>query len=149
MNLLKSDPSSELHKVFYRLKRVLWQTRIFWRPQAEPHEMSAAGDWVPPVYISETNAAYLIQVEIPEVRKEDVRVTILNGTLTIAGERERNGTGKKLRLARSCENFAQRFKLPDDTDEDTVVSEYRDGMMNVTLPKSDKAGFREAHIAVS
>ena len=95
MNLIKWDPFRELEDVSNRLNR------IFGRSPARiesGNEMLAVADWAPSVDISETDAAYLVKAEIPGVKKEDVKVTIQDGMLTIQGERkqekeEKNKTG--------------------------------------------------------
>ena len=84
MNLIKWDPFRELEDVSTRLNR------IFGRPLVRSesgNELLAMADWAPSVDISETDAAYLIKGEIPGVKKEDVKVTIQDGMLTIQGER--------------------------------------------------------------
>jgi HSP20 family protein len=82
--------------------------------------MLAVADWSPSADISETDAAYLIKAEIPGVKKEDVKVTIQDGMLTMQGERkmEKEEKGKKFhRIERSYGNFVRSFRLPDDADE--------------------------------
>lgn len=131
MSLLKLDSFGGLENVLNRLKRILWRY---------PDKTLAAGDWTPAIKISQTGTAYLIKAEIPDVKKEDVRVTIRKGMLTIEGERktEKLGWDKKLVHARSCDSFVQSFRMPDDTDEATVETVFKDGMVNVTLPKTLK-----------
>lgn len=141
MSLLKWLPFRELKEVLNSLKRIFWQ-----HPTEVCHETLAAGDWTPPVKISQTDTAYLIKAEIPDVKKEDVQVTIQNGMLTIEGERKLESKGEKRRLDRSCNSFVQRFQMPADTDEATVETEFRDGFMNVMLPKTQKANAPKAKI---
>lgn len=137
MSLLKWDHFGGLEDVLNRLKRMFLRY---------PTEMLVAGDWTPIVKISQTDTAYLIKANIPEVNKEDVRVTIQNGMLTIEGERkpEKKGRDKKLAHTRSCDSYTQSFRMPDDTDEATVETEFKDGMMSVTLPKTAKANIAVA-----
>lgn len=131
MSLLKWDAFGALEEVLNRLKRTFWRY---------PAEKLAARDWVPTIKISQTGTTYLIKAEIPEVKKENVRVTIRKGMLTIEGERkpEKQGWDKKLVHARSRDSFVQSFRMPEDTDEATVKTEFEDGMVNVTLPKTLK-----------
>ena len=139
MNMVKWDPFRELEDVSSRLNR------IFERPLIRSEsgkEMLAVADWAPSVDISETDAAYLIKGEIPGVKKEDVKVTIQDGMLTIQGERkhEKEEKGKKFhRVECSYGNFMRSFQMPDDADENNVKAEFKDGMLNVTLAKSAKA----------
>lgn len=146
MSLLKWDTFGALEEVLNRLKRTFWRY---------PAEKLAARDWVPTIKISQTGTAYLIKAEIPEVKKEDVRVTIQNGMLTIEGECKpvKQGRDKKLGHVRSRDSFVQSFRMPDDTDEATVDTEFKDGMVSVTLHKtqminSPKASTRAINIPV-
>lgn len=149
MNLVKWDPFRELEDMSSRLNR------IFGRPAlrtGSDHEMMAVADWMPSVDISETDTAYLIKGEIPGVKKEDVKVTIQDGMLTIQGERkqEKEEKGKKFhRVECSYGNFVRSFRVPDDADEAGVKAEFKDGMLNVTLPKSEKAKPKSVNVTVS
>jgi HSP20 family protein len=145
---MKWDPFRELEDVSNRLNRV------FGRPLArmEPNEMFTMADWTPSADISETDTAYLIKAEIPGVNKEDVKVTIENGMLTIQGERkmEKEEKDKKFhRIERSYGSFMRSFRVPDDADESAVKAEFKDGVLNVTLTKSAKAKPKAVNVSVS
>ena len=76
------------------------------------------------------------------MKKEDVKVTLEEGVLTIQGERrqEKQESGKKYhRVERSYGSFARSFTLPDLVDEEKVKAEFKDGVLNLQLPKSEKA----------
>ncbi len=83
MNLVKWNPFNELEDVSNRLNSLFGRL-----PARTESGQLALADWTPSVDISETDAAYLIKAEIPEVGKENVKVTLQNGMLTIAGERK-------------------------------------------------------------
>lgn len=149
MSLVKWDPFRELEDISSRLNRIFG--RVTTRPEPD-REMLATADWTPSVDISETDTAYLVKGEIPGVKKEDVRVTIQDGMLTIQGERkqEKEEKGKKFhRIERSYGSFVRSFRLPDDTDENKVKAEFKDGMINITLPKSAKAKAKAVEVSVS
>lgn len=149
MNLIKWDPFRELEDVSSRLNRIFGRTAG--RTESD-NEMLAVADWMPSVDISETDAAYLIKGEIPGVNKEDVKVTIQDGMLTIQGERkmEKEEKGKKFhRVECSYGSFVRSFRVPDDADESAVKAEFKDGMLNVTLPKSAKAKPKSINVSVS
>jgi HSP20 family protein len=149
MNLLKWDPFRELEDVSNRLNRIFGSSPA--RARAG-NEMLALADWTPSVDISETDTAYLIKAEIPEVKKDDVKVSIQEGMLTIQGERkqEKEEKGKKFhRIERSYGSFVRSFRVPDDADESGVKAEFKDGMLNVTLPKSEKAKTKSINVAVT
>jgi len=76
-------------------------------------------DWSPLVDITEDEKEYVIKTDLPEVKKEDVKVTVENGIVTITGERklEKEEKGKRYhRIERSYGNFVRSFSLPDDAD---------------------------------
>ncbi|MGE0642154.1 MAG: Hsp20/alpha crystallin family protein [Nitrospira sp.] len=139
MALVRWDPFRELEEVSDRLNR------MFARPAtraANGKETMIVADWTPSVDISETEGEYQIKAEIPDVKKEDVKVTLEDGVLTIQGERkhEKEEKGKKYhRIERSYGSFVRTFSLPDVIDEDKVRAEFKEGVLNLSLPKSEKA----------
>lgn len=149
MNLVKWDPFRELEDVSNRLNRIFGQPS----PRSgASNEMLAVADWAPSVDISETDAAFLIKGEIPGVKKEDVKVAIQDGMLTIQGERrqEKEEKGRKFhRVECSYGSFMRSFRVPDDVDESKVKAEFKDGMLNITLPKSAKSKPKAVNISVS
>lgn len=139
MAIVRWDPFRELEEVSDRLNRMF--TRPAMRTSNNKETMIVA-DWTPSVDISETEGEYQIQVEIPDVKKEDVKVTLEDGVLTIQGQRkqeqEESGT-KYHRIERSYGSFARTFSLPDVIETDKVRAEYKDGVLHLYLPKSEKA----------
>ena len=137
MTLVRWDPFRELEDMSERLNRV------FSRPSLRNSgkENLTVADWMPTVDISETEGEYLIKAELPEVRKEDVKVTVENSVLTLQGERrqEKEDKGKRFhRVERSYGSFVRSFSLPESVDESAVKAEYKDGVLNLHLPKSEK-----------
>ena len=139
MALVRWDPFRELEEVSDRLNR------MFARPATRAtngKETMIVADWTPSVDISETDGEYQIKAEIPDVKKEDVKVTLEDGVLTIQGERkhEKEEKGKRYhRIERSYGSFIRTFSLPDVIDEDKVKAEFKEGVLNLSLPKSEKA----------
>jgi HSP20 family protein len=112
-------------------------------------EPLAVAEWAPLVDISEDDKEYLIKAELPEVKKEDVKVTAEEGTLTITGERkfEKEEKGKKYhRVERAYGTFVRNFSLPDNASAAKVSAEFKDGMLTVHLAKTQKA--KPQHIEV-
>jgi len=139
MTLVRWDPFRELEDMSDRLNRMFSRRAL---PQANGKETMVVADWVPSVDVSETDGDYQIKAEIPDVKKEDVKVTVENGVLTIQGERkqEKEEKGKKYhRVERSYGSFVRSFTLPDLVDEEKVKAEFKDGVLNLQLPKSEKA----------
>jgi HSP20 family protein len=147
MSIVKWDPFVELEDVSKQLNRIFGK----FPARTEPGPLATA-DWAPSVDISETDAAYLIKCEIPGVNKEDIKVNIEDGMLTMSGERrrEKEEKGKKFhRIERSYGSFMRSFRLPENVDEAAVKAEFKDGMLNVTLPKSAQAKTRSTNVTVT
>ncbi|HKP01347.1 MAG TPA: Hsp20/alpha crystallin family protein [Nitrospiraceae bacterium] len=139
MTLVRWDPFRELEDVSDRLNQ------MFQRPalaRTNGKETMVVADWAPSVDVSETEGGYQIKAEIPDVKKEDVKVTLEDGVLTIQGEQkqEKEEKGKRYhRVERSYGRFVRSFTLPDVIDEEKVKAEFKDGILNLALPKSEKA----------
>ncbi len=137
MTVVRWDPFRELEDMSERLNRVFSRPAL----RTSGKENLTVADWMPTVDISETEGEYLIKAELPEVRKEDVKVTVENGVLTLQGERrqEKEEKGKRFhRVERSYGSFVRSFTLPESVDESGVKAEYKDGVLNLHLPKSEK-----------
>jgi HSP20 family protein len=149
MNLTKWDPFKELNDMSQRLNR------MFGRPVAHSEagrDAMTTIDWAPSVDISETDNEYVIKAEIPEVKKEDVKVTVEDGQLTIQGERkqEKEEKGKRYhRIERSYGSFMRSFDVPDNVDESKAKAEFKEGMLTLTLPKSEKAKPKALEVKIS
>lgn len=103
---------------------------------------ATSGDWMPSVDIVEDDKEYTIKAELPEVKKEDVSVTVENGVLIMRGERkfEKEEKNKRYhRIERSYGSFVRSFVMPDDVDEAKVNAEFKDGLLKVHVAKSEKA----------
>ena len=145
MALIKWEPMREFEDLFDRYTRAMgW-------PANRGQELMTKGDWLPRVDISETDGEFVIKAEIPEVRKEDVKVGVDNGILTIQGERkqEKDENKEKFhRVERYYGSFVRSFTLPDNVDEAGIRASFKDGMLNLTLPKSAVAKPKTIEISV-
>lgn len=106
-------------------------------------------DWSPAANISETDKEYLIKAELPEVKKEDIKVSMENGVITISGERKQEKEAKsenEIRVESFYGAFSRSFALPDNIDEKAVSAESRDGVLRIHIPKT--AGAQPKQIAV-
>ena len=98
--------------------------------------------WSPVVDIEETEQNYLIRVELPGLDKDKVKVVVENGVLTLSGERdlERKVEGKTFhRVERSHGTFSRSFTLPEDVDSESVVANFKDGLLEIHVAKHEKA----------
>ena len=142
MNLIRYEPPTfplfrEMEELSDRLNRV-FGGRV--RANGDDQAVKLT-DWMPPVDIQETETEYLIKAELPDVRKEDVKVTVENGVLTVRGERkqEKEEKGKKFhRIERSYGTFLRTFTVPSDAEENKVAADFKDGILRVHLPKTEK-----------
>jgi HSP20 family protein len=108
-------------------------------------------EWSPSVDISEDEKEYVVKAELPDVKKEDVKVNVEKGVLTITGERkfEKEEKGKKYhRIERSYGNFTRSFTLPEAVKADMVSAEFKDGLLHVRLPKDESAKPKAVEIKV-
>jgi HSP20 family protein len=115
-------------------------------------ENIAFPEWAPLVDIAEDDKEYLIKVELPEVRKEDVKVTVESGTLTIAGERrsEQEQKNRKFhRVERQYGRFERNFNIPENALPGEVKAEFKDGLLRVHLAKSEQMRPKQVDIQVS
>lgn len=113
----------------------------------------AATSWVPPVDVRETSDALVLQAELPGLSSEDVDVSVENGVLTIAGEKknefEEGQEGSSFHVwERRYGRFERSFRLPRGVDAEHVKAEFADGVLTVTLPKTDEAKPRRIQIEV-
>ena len=130
----------ELDELQNRLATMFGRAPV--RTPGGKEEALTVPEWAPLVDIVEDDKEYLIKAELPEVNKADVKVTVQDDVLTITGERtlEKEEKGRKYhRVERAYGRFARSFTVPEDADGNGVVAEYKDGVLKVHLPKSEKA----------
>lgn len=119
----------------------------FLRPLNTSHELS---DWRPAADVRETEEAFIVEAELPGMKKADVSVTFEDGTLTISGERkyEEETNGSKLRrVERSYGSFSRSFRLPREIDAENVKAAFTDGILTVSVPKTETVKPRAIEIA--
>jgi HSP20 family protein len=105
-----------------------------------PSAIADLATWSPPVDIEETDESYIVEAEVPGVKKKDVNIDIMGNELTISGEiKERRREGVVRLRTRKVGNFFYRVVLPDNVDAETMKAELHDGVLTVRLPKSQRA----------
>lgn len=115
-------------------------------------EALTVAQWSPLVDITEDEKKYLIKAELPDMKKKDVSLTVEREVLAISGERnfEKEEKWKKYhRIERAYGSFVRSFSLPEDADGGKVTAEFKDGMLHVHLPKSQKAKPKAIEIKVA
>ena len=134
MSLIPWEPFWGSDDLFNRASRVLAR----W-PRAWEGDGGARFEWSPSVNISETDKEYLIRAELPAVKKEDVKVTVDENIITIAGERKQREEQKNEKVHRVESfygTFTRSFALPEHIDQATVRAESQDGVLIVHIPKT-------------
>ena len=133
MRVIKWEPFRDVDDMF---ERVFADTMRRW-PRTSNDERRVY-DWAPAADVSETDGEYIIKAELPEVRKDDLNITVQEGVLTLAGERKeekREDNEKVHRIERFHGSFSRRFTLPDDADEQGIKAESKDGVLVIHIPK--------------
>ena len=146
--LTRWEPFREMEEFQNRL------STLFGRPQRRGNgrEEITLPEWTPLADITEDDREYVIKAELPELRKEDVKVTVENGVLTIAGERKFEKEEKKKkyhRVERGYGSFVRTFALPEDADADRVKAQFKQGILEVHLPKNEKAKPKQIEVNVA
>ena len=139
------EPLREMEKAMERLERAFG-------PMPAMREPLATAKWAPAVDITEDDKEYTVKAELPDVKKEDIKVTVQDSTLSIKGERksEKEEKGKRFhRLERFYGSFERSFTLPDDADAKKVTSEYHDGVLTVHMAKNPTASPKSIDVKVS
>ncbi|MCC7007426.1 MAG: Hsp20/alpha crystallin family protein [Acidobacteria bacterium] len=149
MNLTRFDPFRELDLLTTRLNRMLGPTF----PQSGVLDESMRfGDWSPAMDVEETEKEYVVKADLPAIPKEDVKVRVEDGVLTVEGERkqEKEEKGKKYhRTERSYGKFVRRLALPSDVDQQQIAAECKDGVLLVRLPKKVAAAPKAVDVKIA
>ena len=120
----------------------------FW---GDPHTWHGTG-WHPSVDVAESENEFTVYAELPGLNKEDIKVTLEDNMLTIEGERKREDEQKDkqfFRRERSYGTFKRAFKLGTEVQADKIAANYKDGILTLTVPKSEAAKPRQIEVAVS
>jgi HSP20 family protein len=107
--------------------------------------------WTPPCDIYETEKELVLKMELPEMKREDVHVTLENNVLTLRGERkfeEKVDQENYHRVERNYGEFLRSFTLPAFVDGNKISAEFKDGLLTVTLPKNAAAIPKQIEVKV-
>ena len=107
--------------------------------------------WHPAVDVLESKDSYLVRAELPGMKKEDIKVEVKDGTLTISGESksEKPAEGIEYRhVERVAAKFWRSFSLPEIAKQDGIEAAYKDGILEVRVPKAEEAKPRQIEISV-
>ena len=109
-----------------------------------------SGTWVPPVDVAETQEKILVRAEVPGMKQEDISIEFSNGLLTIRGDRklEKSEGVTWHRVERIYGNFSRSFTLPRSVDPERISASYREGILEIEVPKREEAKPKHIRIAV-
>jgi HSP20 family protein len=135
MSLVRWDPFADMDAFFNRL-----MPRAFARWPQMSGDNGGKIEWAPSTDISETEQEYMIRASLPAVKKEDVKVTVDSGIITIKGERkqEKEDKSEKYHRVESFYGaFERSFSLPENANSDAISCESKDGVLTVHIPKTE------------
>jgi HSP20 family protein len=139
-HLIRWNPFREMDRMDRTFDRMMHRAFAGFSRMPSVGEGGAALEWAPSADISETDKEYLIRAELPAVKKEDVKVTVDAGMITIEGERKQQKEQKGERyhqIESFYGSFSRSFALPEDVNVDAIKCEDKDGVLTVHLPKSE------------
>lgn len=148
--LTRWSPWRELEDMEKRLSTIFGRAPI--STTGEKKEAISVAEWSPLVDITEDDKEYIVKAEIPDMKKEDIKINVHDDVLSISGDRkyEKEEKGKKYhRVERAYGSFMRSFTLPEDADGSKVNAEYKDGVLKVHLPKSEKAKQKTIEVKVA
>ena len=146
MELVRSEQVEGVNRIQSRINELFEDT--FGRTRAQQN----AGVWSPPVDILESKDSYLIRAELPGMRSEDLKTEVNEGMLTLSGERkfEEPADGVEYhRVERVARKFSRSFYLPQTVKQDSIKATYRDGILEVQVPKAEEAKPRQIAISLN
>jgi len=148
--LARMNPWKELEDLEKRLSTLFGRAPV--PAGGEKREAISVAEWSPLVDITEDESEYLVKAELPELKKEEIKINVHDDVLSISGERkyEKEEKGKKYhRVERAYGSFMRSFTLPEDADGSKVKAEYKDGVLTIHLPKLEKAKPKAIEVKVS
>lgn len=124
MNMMSWSPFREFDRIFPRYG-------VFGDEPAGPVQ------WSPPADISETDDAYLIELDLPSVPRDAINVRVKDGVLTVSGERKCGSDGdvRRHRVERRYGEFFRSFRLPEDVEDDGIAAAFKDGSLSLSVRK--------------
>ena len=134
LNRSLADPTREFEDMYQRMGELM-------NAAFSEFALALPGDapWIPSAEESETEDAYVVRVEVPGVRKDQLKVQVTDRELTITGEINETEDGHRRRSSRRTGQFEYRTMLPGEIKANQVKAELADGLLTVTLPKAEEA----------
>jgi HSP20 family protein len=150
MAIVRWEPFRDLQAVQDRLNRV-FDEAFRGAARGGDDEWALGGQWAPSVDIYENEGNLVLKAELPGIDPKDVDVRVENNVLTLRGERKFESEVKRdkyHRVERAYGTFSRSFTLPNVVDTDKIKAEYKDGVLQVTLPQREEAKPKQIQVAV-
>ena len=146
MAVVRWDPFRDLNLIQDRMNRLFDDSGRTWRND----EPAATTSWSPSVDIFETEGEIVVKAELPGMERKDIALHLENNVLTLRGERKFEKETKNEnyhRIERSYGNFSRSFSIPATVDEEKIRADYKDGVLQIVLPKKDQAKPKQIRIS--
>jgi HSP20 family protein len=143
VDLVSWDPYREFRSLNDRLNRA------FGSATTRRDEEMSLGSWLPPVDIAEDKDKIVLSAELPGFKEDQIEIQMEGGVLTLRGERkfEEEKDGRSFhRVERSYGQFVRSFTLPNNVDRENIRANFRDGVLEIELPKREEAKPRQIRI---
>lgn len=147
MSMVRFDPFRDLAVLQDRMNRLFSDAA-----RREDDVLGTRGSWVPAVDVYEQDGALVMKAELPDMKREDIDVSVENSTLTLRGERRFEGEVKQEsfhRIERAYGSFSRAFTLPATVDASKIAAEYKNGVLTIRLPFREEAKPRSIKVEVA
>ena len=137
MKLAKWDPFQEVDELMGRYSKPL-----DWPFRGGRGLMTRSSDWAPRVDISETDEKFIVKAEVPGIDRKDIKIHVEDHILSIQGEnkQEKEEEGEQFtRVERYYGTFNRSFSLPENVDEGKIDAEFKNGLLTLTIPKTESS----------
>lgn len=146
--LINTNPFKDIEKLRSEMDR-FWDTFLFGRPQKI--ESQEEEKWQPAVDVTETKSEIVVSVEIPGMDPKDMDISLSEGTLTIKGEKKQEKEEQEENyylIERSYGSFTRSIPLSEEVESEKISASYKDGVLKITLPKSDNTKKKKIRIKI-
>jgi HSP20 family protein len=133
------DPWRDFGSLQERINKMFDDTM---RSATTGDEELVTGAWSPPVDIHETDDSFVVSADLPGLNKQDIEIDVEDNTITIKGEKkfeEKVSRDKYIRVERTYGTFVRSFSLPQNVDSKKIKATFKDGILDLTLPKREEA----------
>ena len=148
MSMMRWKPIPSLTSIREEMNRLFDDFFAGW---PEKRRGLLEGEWAPSVNVAETDENIIVTAELPGVKQDDVDITVADGVLTLKGEKKEEKEVKEKnyhRIERSYGSFQRSVSLPTGVQADKAKATYKDGVLQVTIPKTEEAKPKQIRINV-